>query len=83
MKYVKSELRGKSDHRRYVVNGLVSCENNAWKNFGLNGTTAIPVQCSPSELSSQLGAGHIVSSYKWVLDIPVDGGECKSLYETC
>jgi len=29
MKYVKSELRGKSDHRRYVVNGLVSCENNA------------------------------------------------------
>ena len=69
------------DHRSYVLK-LSSWENKAWKKSDLNGfrthdlcdTGAVLL---PTELSSQLGAGHSL----WVRNIPVDGEDIKWMYK--
>ena len=64
------ELRMKDqieERSSQLLRNLSSCEKKAWKKIqawtGFEPmTSAMPVQCSPTKLSSQLGTGHIVSS---------------------
>ena len=58
------KIKQKKDPRSYSRN-LSSCEMKAWKTFRLKReSNAWPLRCSalPTELSSQLGVGHIVNS---------------------
>ena len=65
------------DHRSYTHN-LSSCEIKAWKKFRPNrASNPWPVRYRCSALpTSQLGAGHVVSSY-----YTVEGEECEWIHE--
>ena len=68
------------DHRSYIHNWS-SREIKAWKKFRIERDSnpwPLRYRCSalPTELSSQLGAGHIVIAH----NIPVDGEECKRIW---
>ena len=66
------------DHRSYVLN-LSSGDNKTWKkkkNSGLNDLCDMGAALLPTELSSQLRAGHL-----WVRNIPVGGENIKWIYE--